>query len=238
MPFGFRFLSGLAATIVVSVSLSGCGSIDGFGSDGLIKTTSSLKDLVTGDREAISASLAMQLEWREQAMDSNASFNPRKRPSSVPKDFDQQPWSRELPLIAPYEDAIFTSDFGWRRLNNKRDFHSGIDIAADVGTVIYTPVTGEVIHVKNSGTDSGLVLTDGERQHTFWHIQPHPTLKKGDEIKAGYSVGRLVDWGSRTHLHYSVHLTGPSKSHKARNDSNAMDPLTLIRRIKDAVKEE
>ena len=32
-----------------------------------------------------------------------------------------------------------------------------------------------------------------------------------------------------------MHLTGPSKSHKARNDGNAIDPLTLVRRLRQTV---
>ena len=137
--------------------------------------------------------------------------------------------------MAPQVAAILTSDFGWRGLYNKRDFHSGIDIAAAAGTVIYTPVPGQVLYVKHAGTDSGIVITDGERQHTFWHTQPAQGLKRGDWLERGYRVGTLVKWGSRTHLHYSVHLTGPSDTHKARNDGNAIDPLTLIRRLKQGV---
>lgn len=175
------------------------------------------------------------MSWREQAMASNHSFNPQRRPSRVPADFRQEPWGRELPLIAPHVDGILTSDFGWRGLDNRRDFHSGIDIAAPAGTVIYTPISGEVLYVKYAGTDSGIVISDGERQHTFWHTRPRTGLKQGDWIKAGNAVGYLVNWGRRTHLHYSVHLTGPSKSHRARNDSNAIDPLTLVRRLRQTV---
>lgn len=193
------------------------------------------------DRAEVSAqknglpSLDLQMAWREQAMASNHSFNPKRRPSRVPTDFRQQPWGRELPLIAPQVDGILTSDFGWRGLDNRRDFHSGIDIAAPAGTVIYTPVSGQVLYVKHAGTDSGIVISDGERQHTFWHTHPRPGLKQGQWIKAGYSVGHLVPWGARTHLHYSVHLTGPSQSHRARNDGNAIDPLTLVRRLRQTV---
>ena len=168
-------------------------------------------------------------------MASNVSFNPQRRPSRVPADFKQEPWGRELPLISPKVEAIFTSDFGWRGLENRRDFHSGIDIAAPPGTAIFTPVSGEVLYVKYAGTDSGIVISDGERQHTFWHTTPRAGLKRGDWIKAGYTVGTLASWGRRTHLHYSVHLTGPSKSHKVRNDGNAIDPLTLVRRLRQTV---
>ena len=86
-------------------------------------------------------------------MASNHSFDPLRQPSRVPENFSQRPWGRELPLISPQVDAVFTSDFGWRRLYGRRDFHSGIDLAAAAGTAIYTPVAGEVLYVKLSQTD-------------------------------------------------------------------------------------
>ena len=42
--------------------------------------------------------------------------------------------------------------------------------------------------------------------------------------------GRLLN---TTQLHYSVHLTGNTKSQRARKDSNAIDPLTLVQRLRE-----
>lgn len=237
MSFPCRnFLSLIIPITLISVSLSACGSIDSGENVRALKRSSTESSLAQVYRERPGLpSLALQMKWREQAMASNLSFNPQLTPAGVPRDFAQIPWSRELPLMAPRVEAILTSDFGWRGLYDKRDFHSGIDIAAAAGTVIYTPVRGEVLYVKHAGTDSGVVITDGQRQHTFWHTTPKRGLKRGDRLEKGFSVGTLVGWGSRTHLHYSVHLTGPSDSHKARNDGNAIDPLTLIRRLKQSI---
>ena len=218
------------------MTLSGCGSIDAGEVRRVYMRSIESAESQPQSRENLGLpSLTLQMGWREQAMATNVSFNPQLWPSQVPQDFEQQTWSKELPLMAPQVTAILTSDFGWRGLYNKRDFHSGIDIAAAAGTVIYTPVPGQVLYVKHAGTDSGVVITDGERQHTFWHTKPAPGLKRGDWLDRGYRVGTMVKWGSRTHLHYSVHLTGPSDTHKARNDGNAIDPLTLIRRLKQGV---
>ena len=55
----------------------------------------------------------------------------------------------------------------------------------------------------------------------------------GQKVDLGDPVGTLVPWGTRTHLHYSVHLTGNTKSQRARKDSNAIDPLTLVQRLRE-----
>ena len=169
------------------------------------------------------------MQWRAESLAENVSFDPSKRPRKLPSPFVKQPWDNEIPCW-PTKLPRLSSDFGWRSLNRRHDFHSGIDIVAAPGATVFTPVTGEVIHTKVAGTDSGVVVFDGERQHTFWHTRPAKGLRVGQKVDLGDPVGTLVPWGTRTHLHYSVHLTGNTKSQRARKDSNAIDPLTLVQR--------
>ncbi len=180
-------------------------------------------------------SLTQQMNWRSASIQQNRSRDPVSFPSSTPEPFKQHLWTNDIPLVQPSVQSISTSDFGWRGLNGKKDFHSGIDIAAPVGTATFTPVSGEVLHVKHSGSNSGVIITDGERQHTFWHIEPRAGLQSGQWIKAGAMIGKMAPWGSRTHLHYSIHLTGPSKNHGARNDGNAIDPLYLASKLRQTI---
>lgn len=230
-----------AVLLTFLTAVTACSSIETLDPNDTRKRTLKVSELgktrayASNDFRGAIPSLDHQMSWRAQSLAANPSFDPALRPRYVPKSFDQVAWTHEIPLLSPKVDAILTSDFGWRGLYGRTDYHSGIDIAADAGTRIYTPVSGEVLYVKHAGTDSGLVVTDGERQHTFWHTRPASGLRKGQWIKAGTPVGTLVAWGSRTHLHYSVHLTGPSKSSKARNDSNAIDPLTLVKRLRETV---
>ncbi|MGB1148676.1 MAG: M23 family metallopeptidase [Alphaproteobacteria bacterium] len=182
---------------------------------------------------ALSQSLQIQMQWRAESLAENVSFDPSKRPRKLPSPFVKQPWDNEIPLLADEVTAQLSSDFGWRSLNRRHDFHSGIDIVAAPGATVFTPVTGEVIHTKVAGTDSGVVVFDGERQHTFWHTRPAKGLRVGQKVDLGDPVGTLVPWGTRTHLHYSVHLTGNTKSQRARKDSNAIDPLTLVQRLRE-----
>ena len=228
------------AAIVFAMTMGACSSIELQDTDPIRGWMSALSDfgrLGRGDSAAgdlaISQSLQIQMQWRAESLAENVSFDPGKRPRKLPSPFVKQPWDNEIPLLADEVTAQLSSDFGWRSLNRRHDFHSGIDIVAAPGATVFTPVTGEVIHTKFAGTDSGVVVFDGERQHTFWHTRPPKDLQVGQRVDLGDLVGTLVPWGTRTHLHYSVHLTGNTKSQRARKDSNAIDPLTLVQRLRE-----
>ncbi|MBB24468.1 MAG: hypothetical protein CME02_02955 [Geminicoccus sp.] len=228
------------AAIVFAMTMGACSSIELQDTDPIRGWMSALSDfgrLGRGDGAAgdlaLSQSLQIQMQWRAESLAENVSFDPSKRPRKLPSPFVKQPWDNEIPLLADEVTAQLSSDFGWRSLNRRHDFHSGIDIVAAPGATVFTPVTGEVIHTKVAGTDSGVVVFDGERQHTFWHTRPAKGLRVGQDVDLGDPVGTLVPWGTRTHLHYSVHLTGNTKSQRARKDSNAIDPLTLVQRLRE-----
>jgi len=228
------------AAIVFAMTMGACSSIELQDTDPIRGWMSALSDfgrLGRGDGGsgdlAMSQSLQIQMQWRADSLASNVSFDPNKRPRKLPSPFVKQPWDNEIPLLADEVAAQLSSDFGWRTLSRRHDFHSGIDIVAAPGATVFTPVTGEVIHTKVAGTDSGIVVFDGERQHTFWHTKPAKGLRVGQQVDLGDAVGTLVPWGTRTHLHYSVHLTGNTKSQRARKDSNAIDPLTLVQRLRE-----
>lgn len=228
------------AAIVFAMTMGACSSIELQDTDPIRGWMSALSDfgrLGRGDGAAgdlaLSQSLQIQMQWRAESLAENVSFDPSKRPRKLPSPFVKQPWDNEIPLLADEVTAQLSSDFGWRSLNRRHDFHSGIDIVAAPGATVFTPVTGEVIHTKVAGTDSGVVVFDGERQHTFWHTRPAKGLRVGQKVDLGDPVGTLVPWGTRTHLHYSVHLTGNTKSQRARKDSNAIDPLTLVQRLRE-----
>lgn len=183
------------------------------------------------DDEGFFSSLPLlERQWlmRAESIENNPSFDPNKRPALVPLNFRQVPWDNEIALLPVGIDTKLSSDFGWRGLFGSKDFHSGIDIVADAGTEVYTPVSGDVIHVAFDGKDIGVVLFDGERQHTFWHVTPSKRVAIGDYLTVGTTVGTLVPLGRSTHLHYSIHLTGPTADPNQRDDSNAVDPLSLL----------
>jgi len=227
------FILPLAALTFTTATLTGCDVVAALD----INLSNDRNDRSTdyaregdSDGDFFSHLPLLERQWlkRAESMEENPSFDPDKRPSLVPLNFRQQSWNNEIALLPEDVEARLSSDFGWRGLFGRQDFHSGIDIVAAAKTDVFTPVSGEVIHVAFDGKDIGVVIYDGERQYTFWHVTPDDSIAKGDQIKAGSNVGYLVDLGRSTHLHYSIHLTGPTTDQKDRNDTNAVDPLSLL----------
>ena len=104
-----------------------------------------------------------------------------------------------------------TSPFGPRihPIRGTQSFHGGIDIGANGGTKIPSPVSGTVDTVNYSQTGYGnlLVLKDQKGgRHYFGHLQKKPTLKVGDTVMRGQEVGLVGTTGSSTgnHLHYEI----------------------------------
>ncbi|MDA9176281.1 peptidoglycan DD-metalloendopeptidase family protein [Alphaproteobacteria bacterium] len=226
------FIGPVVALAAMSTLLTACDVIDSLDLGAVGERNDRAGEYSREDSgDEFFASLPMlERQWlmRARSIEDNPSFDPNKRPALVPLNFRQVPWNNEIELLPVGIETKLSSDFGWRGLFGSKDFHSGIDIVADAGTEVYTPVAGEVIHVAFDGKDSGVVLFDGERQHTYWHVTPSKRISLGDYLTVGTTVGTLVPLGRSTHLHYSIHLTGPTADPNRRNDSNAVDPLSLL----------
>lgn len=107
---------------------------------------------------------------------------------------------------------------GWGDARPGGRSHQGIDISGNAGQAIRAPSDGEVTF--SGWNELGGYYTqykDAEgRQHYFAHMQDKPTLKPGDKIKAGQTIGRVgrTGYGKQegtllpesipTHLHYQV----------------------------------
>lgn len=111
-----------------------------------------------------------------------------------------------LPDQLPCEGTI-TSEFGPRRMGKKEKMHEGIDIAAPVGTPIYSPAQGEVVF---AGVKKGYGLTvilehQGELQTLYGH-NSKLFVKEGDQVQKGEEISLVGNTGHSTgpHLHYEV----------------------------------
>ncbi len=122
-------------------------------------------------------------------------------------------WSQQIPnlkLLQPTEGRK-ASAFGLKRILNgkNRGYHSGIDLAAPIGTTIYAPASGQVILTGNFFYTGNTIFIDhGQGLITsYFHLN---TIKvaEGDFVETKAVIGTVGATGRTTgpHLHWSVSL--------------------------------
>lgn len=157
-----------------------------------------------------------------------AQADPLRRPRHI-RDHPNYPFNNAIPFMPRGAGEYVSSGFGWRNLWGRADFHCGVDVVADAGTPVYAVVGGRVTFTRSAGRRGGVVIYAHGRQYTYWHVNPHRGLSDGDWVRAGQSIGTIANWGSNTHLHYALYLTGNNASPNARETTNCVDPMEMAR---------
>ena len=104
------------------------------------------------------------------------------------------------------------SPFGWRQhpITKRANFHTGIDIKADRGTVIRSAGSGKVVY---SGWMGGygkvLVIEHNNGQSTLYAHCSTLLAKQGDSISQSENIARVGTTGQSTgpHLHFEVRVS-------------------------------
>lgn len=120
----------------------------------------------------------------------------------------------------------YTSAFGYRRSpygGYTQEFHSGLDIAAPMGSYVRNWWSGKVVDViDDSRCGTGLVIQSGEWEHIYCHMQGEVQtsggrrylidrtgglqIYEGQQVSAGVRIGRVGMSGRSTgpHLHWGL----------------------------------
>lgn len=117
-----------------------------------------------------------------------------------------------------------TSPFGMRTnpVSGRFLMHTGIDIAAEMGTTVVAPADGKVISAGwNDGGYGNMIIIDngGPMSTLFAHLSQ--IFVTGDqEVKRGQAIGAVGSTGESTgpHLHFEVRI-----------DGKPVDPMSYLR---------
>ena len=128
----------------------------------------------------------------------------------------------QYPLTIP---GILSSVFGWRihPIDKRRKFHTGIDIAAPLGTPVVAAFGGTVTHADWMGGYGKTVIVEHRGQRTLYahlsEIRVRPGL-----IGAGMILGEVGTTGNSTgpHLHFEL-------QNKTASGWQAIDPGKQIK---------
>lgn len=122
----------------------------------------------------------------------------------------------DVPLIYPVRgDGVVKVSSGFGPRENpfspkKPDFHWGVDLVADVGTIVQVTADGEVDNIKYDDSVLGNVVFI---RHALGFTTVYAHLSKvfadiGQKVKRGQKIGEVGDSGETTgpHLHYEIHI--------------------------------
>jgi murein DD-endopeptidase MepM/ murein hydrolase activator NlpD len=122
-------------------------------------------------------------------------------------------------LLMPVTGAVLTQPFGCTSFllepANPQcpsgHFHSGLDLAAALGTQVRAAAAGRAKVLWNpTGYGLYVLLDNGGGLETLYGHLSAASVRDGDEVRAGQEIGRMGSTGMSTgpHLHFEVRRNG------------------------------
>ena len=114
-------------------------------------------------------------------------------------------------VVSPMK-GIITSRFGNRVSDNPivSSYHTGLDIGADMGTLIKATHDGVVTQAGDNGTyGKSVTIESGDLKTIYAHCSS-VLVKKGKQIKTGENIAKVGMTGNATgpHLHFEIRYQG------------------------------
>lgn len=116
---------------------------------------------------------------------------------------------KDLNFAVPVQNATITSRYGWRK--NGTEFHTGLDLAANIGTPITVAESGIVTCARWSGNYGYLVkVQHAGGYETYYAHCSRFNVKVGDEVKKGDVIAFIGSTGKSTgpHVHLEIRYEG------------------------------
>jgi len=114
-------------------------------------------------------------------------------------------------MTAPLTTMCVTCPFGWRihPVTKERQFHSGVDLKAALGTPVRAPFDGVVALTSRAAGGHQLILTNhnAHLRAGFAHLSDYAKgIAPGSQVKEGEVIAYTGESGRVTgpHLHYTL----------------------------------
>jgi murein DD-endopeptidase MepM/ murein hydrolase activator NlpD len=127
-------------------------------------------------------------------------------------------WNERLRVLAATPSIMptrgfFSHGYGWRKdpISGKREFHHGVDIAANRGTPIRATADGVVSRAtRYLGYGKMVQISHGYGMATRYGHMNEILVTAGQKVRKGQIIGRVGSTGRSTgpHLHYEVFKAG------------------------------
>lgn len=108
--------------------------------------------------------------------------------------------------------AVVTSPFGWRQdpFTGQAKFHGGVDIRAAYGQDVAAAGAGRVVFSGQQGAyGTTVVIEHANGMRTRYAHLSETLVSAGDDVGAGFAVGRAGRSGRATGTHLHFEVTGP-----------------------------
>ncbi|UJW33456.1 M23 family metallopeptidase [Saccharothrix sp. AJ9571] len=160
--------------------------------------------------ELLPVALSSDASAEVQKLDDSASVTNARVEREAAEKRKKEEEAKRPKIVNPCPAARFTSGFGARWGAS----HNGIDLAAPIGTPIYSVADGTVIEA-GSASGFGLwvrVQMDDGTIHVYGHMNSF-SVRAGQKVKAGEQIAEVGNRGESTgpHLHFEVWTAGGKK---------------------------
>ena len=133
--------------------------------------------------------------------------------------------------VKSYSIAARFGDVGaWAR------YHTGFDFSAPIGTPIYAPTAGVVVHAGSGGKAAGwagnyVVIKHADGNQTLYAHMSSISVQSGAQVTGGTRLGQVGQTGRAfgPHLHFEVYPAGaePGDVYSAVNPQPWLTKLGL-----------
>ncbi len=128
------------------------------------------------------------------------------------------------PLVSPLENGTVTSGFGYRQdpLRGGTGFHSGLDVAAPLGTELHAVYAGTVTTAAYHKSYGYYVVVYSNELEVMYAHCSELLCKEGDTVLVGTRLAKVGSTGDSTGSHVHIEL---------RRDGVCYDPSPLLAEV-------